>query len=597
MNYKKGIDVIEKATAVLRLKLFFCIVPLLIVLAVSVVPIAKADNLGDSRTFFVDSSYDYSERLEVDATLKKNSSNAYFYVEDDYYDSLSDSLKLEFNSYLESLARNFDSTIYPKIRETFGYEWSPGIDGDSKITVFLTNTKRNVGGYFNPNDEYQKNRIVDGRSNEREMIYINAAFMGDERIKSFLAHEFQHMITWYHKTKLKNISDDVWLNEARSEYASTAIGYDDNYPTSNLRARVVNFMSDPTDSLIEWQNDIQDYSSANLFSQYLADHFGKALFKTMIGNDKAGIESIEKSLRDLNYNIDFRDVFTNWTVANYLNDKTLSAGEEYGYLNPNLSYQNFHFSPTKSYLIRDDIVISIITTIKDWSSRYYEFKAREDLAENNALEINFNGKDTGYFSVPYIVYYKDGAKKIGQLNLNASQDSESYINEFGRSVSSVLIIPSSQKQKSGFSDNNIDSYSFSLSVKVVESPILEIYSNGSLLRSIDGEKVYLIENNKKRWITSAAVFISNGYKWEDISQITDEELNSYLEGENISNSNLKPDGSLLKGSDPKVYLIENGKKRWITSAEIFILKGYDWNKVILVSDSELGLYKDGEDIK
>jgi hypothetical protein len=602
MNYKKDIDVIEKATAVLRLKLFFYIVPLLIASAVFLVPIAKiakADNLGDNRTFFVDPSYDYSGRSEVNATLRKNSSDAYFYVENDYYDNLSDNIKLEFNSYLNSLAEDFDNTIYPKVRETFGHEWNPGIDYDSKITVLLTNTIKNVGGYFNPNDEYKKSKIVDERSNEREMLYINAAFMGDERVKSFLAHEFQHMITWYHKAKLKSISEDVWLNEARSEYASTAIGYDDSYPTSNLKARVMSFMSDPTDSLTEWKNNIHDYSSVNLFSQYLSDHFGKTLFKTMVGNDKVGIESIEKAFMDLNYNANFRDVFTNWTVANYLNDKTLSTGGEYGYLNPNLSYQNFHISrPTRSYIIRENTAVSIITTIKDWSSRYYKFRAGEDLdnEKNNILEVNFDGEDTGYFSVPYVIYYEDGTKRVRELNLDSDQDSKFYVSGFGKNVSSVLMIPSSQKQESGFS-SNIGSYSFLLSVKVIEPSILKMYPDGSLLRSVDGPKVYLIENGKKRWITSVAAFNSNGYRWEDVLQITDEELSLYPDGEDISGLNLRPNGSLIKGSGPKVYLIENGKKRWITSAEVFTLKGYDWSKIILVPDSELDLYKDGEDIK
>ena len=424
---------------------------------------AKAYEFGENQTFLIDPSYDYNSRSETSAILKNVSANAYFYVENNYYNNLSGSSKLEFDVELNTLAINFDEIIYPKTREVFGYEWNPGIDNDSRITILFTKTKENVGGYFNPNDEYKKENISDGKSNEREMLYLNATFMDDQRIGSFLAHEFQHMITWHHKVKLKGIDDDVWLNEGRSEYVSTAIGYDDHYPNSNLKARVDNFLKDQTDSLVEWKNEISDYSSVNLFSQYLADRFGKAIFKSMIDNDKVGIESVNNALIDLNRsNIDFKDVFTDWTITNYLNDKTLSAGNRYGYFNPNISYENLHFKPTKSYEIGDNSKANFTFSIKDWSCRYYEFKASRNSHEKNILEINFNGDNSGTFSVPYIVFYNNGTKKVNHFNLNENQDARLTIADFGISISSVLLIPSSQKQIYNNGDNVAD-YSFSIS--------------------------------------------------------------------------------------------------------------------------------------
>jgi len=540
----------------------------------------------------VDPLYDYKNRSEIKTTLKKASSNAYFYVEDDYYYNLSYGSKLEFDSYLDSLAENFSDVIYPKIVETFGSEWDPGIDNDSRITIILTKTEGNVGGYFNPNDEYKKEEIIDGKSNEREMVYLNVAFINDERIKSFLAHEFQHMITWYHKTKLKEAVDDIWLNEARSEYASTAIGCDDNYSTSNLRARVENF--NPSDSLAEWQNKIYDYSSSNLFAQYLADNFGKKIFKAMIENDRTGIESINKAFESLGYGgIDFRAVFTDWTVANYLNDRT-GIDDKYGYKNANLSYYNFHVDPNNSYVINDpSITISLKTTIKDWSSRYYEFKAGDYYQKNDIMEIDFDGENVGTFFVSCVVFHSDGTKEVNKLSLDNNQDSKFYISNFGKDVSRVVVIPSSQKQDFGFG-NDISSHSFSISAGMTDS---KRHADGSLLRSAGNSQVYLIENGKKRWITTVLAFVSNGYKWENINQVSDEELNSYPNGENILALNLKPDGSLIKGSGFQVYLIENGKKRWIVTARVFTLKGYKWDKIVAVSDDELRFYLEGKNIE
>ena len=597
MNFIKDINTIRgDKLAVFRLKLFFCVALLFLVASLFSTKIAGANELGESQSFLIDSSYDCSDRSEITATLKNVSENAYFYVEDKYYNNLSSRSKLEFDIELNSLAASFDEIIYPKTREIFGTEWKPGIDGDNKITVLFTKTKETIGGYFNPNDEYRKENISGEKSNEREMVYLNVAFMDNQRMESFLAHEFQHMITWNYKMKSSGISENIWLNEGRSEYVSTAIGYDDNYPNSNLKARVNNFLKDQTDSLIEWKSEVIDYSSVNLFSQYLADRFGKAIFKLMISNDKIGIESVNEALIDLNRsNINFRNIFTDWTVANYLNDKTLSAGNRYGYFNPNLAYQNFHLSPTESYQIDDYLEENFTSSLKDWSCEYYEFKVVGNSYQKNILEIHFNGDDAGIFSVPYIVFYNDGTKKVNYLKLNSSQDARLTIADFGISIISVLLIPNSQKQIYN-NGEDVDSYSFSILAKTVEK---KTQPSGSILKSTESPKVYSIKNNKKKWIVDANAFISNGYKWENIVLVLQSELEVFEDGENIyaTSSDLKQDGSLIKGSGCKIYLVENKSKKWITSAEVFIALGYDWNNIISVSDEELGLYFDGEDIK
>lgn len=597
MNFIKNINIIRRDEAtVFRGKLFFYIALFFIILFSSTLftETVKANEIGESQTFLIDSSYDNNNRSEIAVTLKNISTNAYFYVEDDYYNSLTNNSKLRFSVDLNSLAISFDEIIYPKTRELFGTEWKPGIDGDDKITILFTKTKETIGGYFNPNDEYKKENISGGKSNEREMVYLNVAFMDDQRIESFLAHEFQHMITWNYKTKLNGISDDVWLNEGRSEYVSTAIGYDDNYPNSNLKARVDNFLKDQTDSLLEWKNEVIDYSSVNLFSQYLADRFGKAIFKLMISNNKTGAESVDNALIDLNRsNINFRNIFTDWTIANYLNDKSLSAGNRYGYFNPNLSYKTFHLSPTKSYKIDDVLRVDFTSSLKDWSCEYYEFKAFENSHQKNIIEINFNGDDTGYFSVPYIVFYKDGTKKVNYLDLNKNQDDRLTMTDFGINISSVLLIPSSQKEI----DNqaNLENYSFSISAETVEK---ETQSDRSVLKSLKNPEIYFIENNKKRWIINADAFVSNGYKWKDVVLVLEKELEIFEDGENIYalDLNLKQDGSLIKGNDFKVYLIENRNKKWIISEKVFNNLGYNWDSIISVSDEELDLYAEGEDI-
>ena len=50
------------------------------------------------------------------------------------------------------------------------------------------------------------------------------------------------------------------------------------------------------------------------------------------------------------------------------------------------------------------------------------------------------------------------------------------------------------------------------------------YPDGTLLQSSSGEAVYVIKDGKKEWIKTAEEFIAGGYKWEDIKVISPEEI-------------------------------------------------------------------------
>ena len=44
---------------------------------------------------------------------------------------------------------------------------------------------------------------------------------------------------------------------------------------------------------------------------------------------------------------------------------------------------------------------------------------------------------------------------------------------------------------------------------------------------------------------------------------------------------------MVKGSGAEVYLIEDGKRRWITTAAVFAARGYRWDQVHFVSNMDL----------
>ena len=123
-------------------------------------------------------------------------------------------------------------------------------------------------------------------------------------------------------------------------------------------------------------------------------------------------------------------------------------------------------------------------------------------------------------------------------------------------------------------------------------PLTKQFTDGSLVKGSD-YKVYVISGNSKRWVKSADIFEKLGYKWDWIQTISGVLLNEYSEGKNISSAKSHPDGALIKYHDSDaVYLLENNKKRPFSSARAFLRRGYSWNKIIMVSKKEK--YKTGD---
>jgi len=121
------------------------------------------------------------------------------------------------------------------------------------------------------------------------------------------------------------------------------------------------------------------------------------------------------------------------------------------------------------------------------------------------------------------------------------------------------------------------------------------YPEGSLVRLDGTAGVYRIEGGKKKPIKSADVFVSNGYHWGEIlvvPQKNKNRLNQYEPGSEVA----YPDGTLIKGSTPSVYVIDKGQKRPINSADDFTGSGYIWGKIKAVDDSTVSSYETGDEV-
>ncbi|MBI4359096.1 MAG: peptidoglycan-binding protein [Candidatus Nealsonbacteria bacterium] len=412
-------------------------------LSITLIPSsAAAFSIGDSQIFNVESTFDLTQRDQLTASLKKTTNQAYFYFDNAWWSQLRSEQQIQVTNSLNNLGEEFDGKIYPVLTQAFGDVWNPGIDKDTRITILFHPMKEASGGYFNSADEYTKAQIP--KSNEREMLYLNANQATSPLLRAFLAHEFQHLISFNQKERLKGVTEDVWLNEARSEYAATLLGYDSPYEGSNLERRVRNFLDKPYDSLTEWKNQSADYGVTNLFIQYLVDHYGVDVLKESMFSSKTGIDSLNEVLKKLGFTESFSEIFTNWTVASFVNDCNLDV--RYCYLNESL--RSFRIVPQANFLPPvTQTSLSVVNTTKEWSGNWYKFFG----AKGN-LTLEFNGNSaTASFKIPYLLEGKDGKTNVDFMSLDGLSRGRLTVKDFDKNYFTLIIIPSLRGKSSNFS--------------------------------------------------------------------------------------------------------------------------------------------------
>jgi len=267
--------------------------------------------LGDKQTFWLH-NVGTNSFFTTTATLQYETPHATWWIEEGYQVSERD---------LERSARNFENDTYPNNHRVFGSEWSPGIDADPHIYIFLGNVP-GVGGYFSSPDEYPVQ--VRPRSNEHEMFYINLdnALPGNDYFDGILAHEFQHMIHW-----AADRDEDTWVNEGLAELAGQINNYDvgssDRLYTSN-----------PDTQLTAWpelEDSGPNYGASYLFMAYFLEQYDETAIRQLVTQPANGIAGFDRVLEAVDpAQRQFSDLFADWVIANYLDDPKLNQGR-YGY--------------------------------------------------------------------------------------------------------------------------------------------------------------------------------------------------------------------------------------------------------------------------
>ena len=122
---------------------------------------AAMPQVGDQQTFTAVNSSD-NVTIQVPATLR--------YVGDHIYMWIENGADVNGND-LQTLAHDFDTSVYPTVRALWGSEATPGIDGDSHIYgLFAHNLGASTAAYFSSDNTYPK--AVAPNSNEHEMFFF-----------------------------------------------------------------------------------------------------------------------------------------------------------------------------------------------------------------------------------------------------------------------------------------------------------------------------------------------------------------------------------------------------------------------------------------
>lgn len=147
--------------------------------------------------------------------------------------------------------------------------------------------------------------------------------------------------------------------------------------------------------------------------------------------------------------------------------------------------------------------------------------------------------------------------------------------------------------------NVFDAYGFERNKIVIEydPKIIDAYSDVDLIKEKGKTKIYQLVNGclgkncdalpQKHWIPSTELFTKYEFSWDDIIEVSKEEIDSY------------PRVSLItvSSSNNIYYLTEEGQKRLIPNPEIFISRGYEWDNILFISEDEFIEYSEGKPLE
>ena len=393
--------------------------------------------VGDEASFYGIDFRNHNQ-YRTKATLRSIGDFCYIFVEDSQW------RRTVTAKVVQSLNRVFEQlTLSDRNRgiyqiETQAFGQPPNIDGDDRIYILLLDIPDRfrfqgefVGGYFNPIDQ-ARGKLIHPKlgklmwSNERDMIYIDAdpLNVGSNEGFGIVAHEFQHLIHWKHDQ-----NEEIWVNEGISEYAMSLCGYPS---VEHLQA----FVQKPDTSLTNWPTEgkiqLPSYGATYLWILYLDEHYGGTNFvSSLLKNRLVGISGINQVLQLHGFRQSFSSVFSDWKIANYLDDMNFERGK-FGYSKVNI----------KAKIHRKHWSYPIDVTgdrLEGYATHYLEFS---NFHLGQQISFDFISSGRFPFDVRTIEFERGKPININNLQLSNNGQGNQLLPPNGGMADTVVVIPS-----------------------------------------------------------------------------------------------------------------------------------------------------------
>jgi len=251
----------------------------------------------------------------------------------------------------------FDDRIYPVTTSLFGT--ASDVDGDGRFTVLLSSWLGHLGSGRYVVDGFVRVADLDSTvrppfGNQCDLLYLNTALQCGPHLRTVLAHEYMHAVSYSRKSlRLRqdaqpSLEEEGWLDEALAHLAEDLHGFS----TSNIDFRISAFLTSPE----RYQLLVDDYYAANLFrshgnrgSTYLflrwcADSYGLSLLQALLNSDLRGTANLEAAT-----GATFASLYRRWSLAVYQSglepeSKPDTAGGGYRSLNMRAPHEEWELA-------------------------------------------------------------------------------------------------------------------------------------------------------------------------------------------------------------------------------------------------------------
>lgn len=542
---------------------------------------------GSTRQFSVNASYDGQGRSRISVTLKRTSDYALWYVDDAAYAALSPEQRSSYDTGLSALVKEFDLTIWPRSIGLWGGLVGSSVDTTGKISIVLQDLNESSGGYFETVHSYPT-RLAP-TSNERRMVFLNSDGVLTGQAKMFLAHEFQHLLSFEQKERAQQSEEDIWLNEVRSEYNITALGYSEPFVGSSLQRRMKSFIRTPSDSLTVWPNTATDYAIAAMFGHYVADRFGSFVLADALKTPVAGANSLDVILR--RQGTSFAEVFNDWMVASYLND--VSAGPAYQYKRPEL--REIVVTPRVIEPALNSSLHRLDAMLSEWQPLWVQARIARSSSPAQHVSVGIIDAPSGVAG-KVISRYSNGSTtltgfsgvgttKIPAVSGGAGLDSVTVAVAHGslESVDARVVVPQSVRLIISGGDIPVEALAVPLVTQPTQKPSLVAWQDGDLVW-VEGETYQVFGAYRRLIIPAVRASAYNGRNPVSLlpSDVARYQVSNYVRAV----------------GDTKVYAVwPDGTKHWMDiTAKQWDDSGRDWKAIFEISSQEAAQYPTGPSI-